>query len=111
MSGGCWAGETCPREGPYRGVYPKWGCKIGCLFLSSLPFPPPPITKTKKVWTSLIQYLRKVRIMVGISRNGVRYRGQVPKNLPGNLSKKNREIRIVWTSLHRYPGLDAIEAR
>jgi len=49
--------------------------------------------------------------MIRFSRKGVRYSSEVPRNIAVNLSKKNREIRMVWTSLHRYPGLEAIGAR
>jgi len=48
--------------------------------------------------------------MIRFSRKRLRYPGEVPGNIAVNLSKKIREIRIVWTSLHRYPGLEAIEA-
>ena len=46
--------------------------------------------------------------MVRIYGNGLRYLDVAPENIAVNLSKKNREIRIVWTGLHRYPGLEAI---
>jgi hypothetical protein len=49
--------------------------------------------------------------MVRSYGNGLRYLDVAPENIGVNLSKKNREIRIVWTSLHRYPGLEAIGAR
>jgi len=76
------------------------------------PFPSPPAHYQNQ--ERLDEFTSKSgegRSMIRFSRKGVRYSSEVPGNIAVNLSKKNREIRMVWTSLHRYPGLEAIGAR
>ena len=99
--------------------FPSWPPRLGrhMGFAKSdakfyLPFPSPPTHyQNQESSDEFTANSRKAYSMTRFSRNGVRYLGEVPGNIAVNLSKKIREIRIVWTSLHRYPGLEAIERR
>src|SRR5215470_17806386 len=78
---------------------------LNSIFLS---FPPPAHYQNQESLDEFTSNSGEGYSMTRFSRKGVRYRGEVPGNIAVNLSKKIREIRIVWTSLHRYPGLEAI---